>query len=203
LVVANPGGSHALVSVELLGKDGRFVPKGLDSLQLDPGQTISRDLTKLAGQDAASVHLASDQPVLGAVLTRLNGPDHDSSVLGGVAPLTGPASVPLPGTGALHLLLASASRHGGSATVSVMTKRGTQLADSKVRLEGGTTTQWELPHLTKHQRTRAAYLAIQPTGSIVAAAFYQGAGAALAGVPVQSPTFTVPQPTAHLVLAGD
>lgn len=203
LVVANPGGSQALVSVELFGKNGRFVPKGLDSLQLDPGQTISRDLTKLAGQDAASVHLASDQPVLGAVVTRLNGPDHDSSVLGGVAPLAGPASVPLAGTGAVHLLLASASRHGGSATVSVMTRQGTQLADSDVSLEGGTTTQWELPHLTKHQRTRAAYLAIQPTGSIVAAAFYQGARGALAAVPVQSPTFTVAQPTAHLVLAGD
>jgi hypothetical protein len=204
LVIANPGGSHALVSVELLGKSGPFVPKGLASLQLDPGQTITRDVTKLAGHDAASVHLASDQPVLGAVVTRLNGPDHDSSVLGGVASLTGPASVPLAGSGELHLLLASASsRGGGSATVSVMTTRGMQLAASDVSLEGGTTAQWELPHLTKHQRARAAYLVIHPTGSIVAAAFYQRARGALAGVPVESPTFTVAQPTAHLVLTGD
>ena len=202
LVIANPGGSHALVSVELLGKSGPFVPKGLASLQLDPGQTITRDVTKLAGHDAASVHLASDQPVLGAVVTRLNGPDQDSSVLGGVAPLAGPASVPLTGAG-VRLLLASASSQGASATVSVMTRHGTQLVDSKVSLEAGTTTQWELPHLTKHQRARAAYLVIQPTGSIVAAAFYRGARGGLAGIPVESPTFTVAQPTAHLVLTEE
>jgi hypothetical protein len=203
LVVANPGGSQALVSVELLGKNGRFVPKGLAPLQLDPGQVVSRDLTKLAGRDAVSVHLHSDHPVLGAVETGLRGPDHDSSVLGGVVPLAGTATVPLPDSGELHVLLASPAGQGASATVSVMTTEGTRLVDSDISLDGGTTAQWEIPQLTKRQRARAAYLVINPTGSVVVAAFYQGANGALAGVPVETPTFTVTQPTAHLVLTGE
>jgi hypothetical protein len=203
LVVANPGGSQALVSVELLGANGRFVPKGLARLQLHPGQVVSRDLTDLAGRDAVSVHLSSDQPVLGAVETSLRGTSHDSSVLGGVAPLEGAASVPLPVSGELHLLLASAVGQRASATVVVMTRQGAPIVHGKVSLDGGTTAQWELPHLTKAQRERAAYLVVHPTGSVVAAAVYQGARGALAAVPVESPTFTVEQPTAHLVLTGD
>jgi hypothetical protein len=191
------------VSVELLGKNGRFVPKGLAPLQLDPGQVVSRDLTKLAGRDAVSVHIHSDHPVLGAVETGLRGPDHDSSVLGGVVPLAGTATVPLPDSGELHVLLASAAGQGASATVTVMTREGTRLVDSDVSLDGGTTAQWEMPHLTKSQRAQAAYLVINPTGSVVVAAFYQGANGALAGVPVETPTFTVTQPTAHLVLTGE
>jgi hypothetical protein len=202
VVVANPGGSAALVSVELLGANGRFVPKGLARLQLDPGQVVSRDLTELAGRDAVSVHLTADQPVLGAVETAPGGPGNDWSVLGGVAPLGGPASVPLPASGALHLLLASAGRHDASATVVVMSRRGTALAKRDITLDGGTTVQRAPPHVTKAQRKRAAYLMIRPNGSVAVAAFYQAAGGAVAAVPVANPTLTVEQPTAHLVLTG-
>src|SRR4029453_16710937 len=112
-------------------------------LRVDPGQVVSRDLTDFAGRDAVSVHLASDQPVLGAVETVLRGPGHDPSVLGGVAPLEGAASVPLPVSGELHLLLASAVGRGASAAVAVMTTNGAPLVHGNVTLDEGTTTQWE------------------------------------------------------------
>jgi hypothetical protein len=201
-VVANPAGSQALVSVELLGANGRFVPKGLARLQLDPGQVVSRDLTDLTGRGAVSVHLKSDQPVLGAVETALGGSGHDWSVLGGVAPLEDAGSVPLPPSGELHLLLASAAKQGASATVAVMTTQGASIVRDDVSLDGGTTSQWELPHLSKPQREKAAYLVVRPTGSVVVAAVYEGASGDLAAVPVESPIFTVQQPTAHLVLTG-
>jgi Family of unknown function (DUF5719) len=202
VVVANPGGSAALVSVELLGANGRFVPKGLARLQLDPGQVVSRDLTELAGRDAVSVHLTADQPVLGAVETAPDGRGHDWSVLGGVKPLGGPASVPLPASGALHLLLASAARQDSSANVVVMSRQGNPIARRDVTLDGGTTVQWAPRHLTNTQRKRAAYLMIRPDGPVAVAAFYQAPGGAVAAVPVENPTLTVEQPTAHLVLTG-
>jgi hypothetical protein len=202
LVVANPGVSQALVSVELLGADGRFVPKGLAHLQLDPGQVVSRDLTELTGRDAVSVHLTSDQPVIGAVATALGGRGHDWSVLGGVAPLQGPASVPLPSSGSIHVLLASPSGQDASATVTVMSRQGKPLSRREVKLDGGTTAQWAPPHWTAAQRKRAAYLMVRPNGLVAAATFYQGGGGAVAAIPVGSPQLTVEQPKAHLVLTG-
>jgi hypothetical protein len=37
---------------------------------------------------------------------------------------------------------------------------------------------------------------------VAVAAFYQAPGGAVAAVPVENPTLTVEQPTAHLVLTG-
>jgi hypothetical protein len=96
LDVAVPGDTDAVVTVELLTPDGSFQPATDKVLDIRAGTVGSFDLTKSLRDQAATVRLVSDQPIVagGRMLLRRPGYYGDVMFLAAAQPLTTAAVVP-------------------------------------------------------------------------------------------------------------
>ena len=95
LLLANPGGDAATVSVQLTSGDGQFVPTGLDAVPVPAGTTVGVDLTALVAAGPVAVRVTADEPVLAAAeVTDTSGtPQSELAYAGAAGPLDGPALV--------------------------------------------------------------------------------------------------------------
>jgi hypothetical protein len=72
LTILVPGGNDATVNVEILTREGSFVPQGIDVVQVAAGSIKTVDLTQALSGEAASVRLTSDEPITAGALYRRN-----------------------------------------------------------------------------------------------------------------------------------
>lgn len=98
LVVANPGTVAATAHVQLVTRQGAYVPTGLDAVAVPAGTVRAVDLTRqLAGQ-AGAVVLTGDRPLMASVQAVYSSADTgfaDFSWTTAAPALDGPAVVPL------------------------------------------------------------------------------------------------------------
>lgn len=71
LRVLNPGGANAFISVEVLSKDGRYIPIGLDNKKIVAGKVTDVGIDFDSKQGSFGLKLASDQPIAAAVFSRI------------------------------------------------------------------------------------------------------------------------------------
>jgi hypothetical protein len=93
LVVTNPGTERASVTVQVLGLQGAYAPAGAETVNVPAESSTSLNLEPGLAGEAGTIKLASDQPVVGAVVS--------SSARDGAQPdmAVQSASVPLVRTG--------------------------------------------------------------------------------------------------------
>lgn len=163
LVVANPSDLEALVSLELAGPNGRFVPAGLDELSVSPGSVATLDLSTMLPGDAFAVRLRSQQPVVATVRSVT---EDDVVYASSVEPLTGSAAAPVVGSSTVQLTSGGETTR---ATLTAYSADGRVVATDQPSLAANSTTTWEVPD-------KASYVVLEPTqGTPVAAMVYDGA----------------------------
>jgi Family of unknown function (DUF5719) len=81
-----PGNLDANLKLTINSGDGAFTPLGFDGRAIPHGRVIDIPLTNLTSTTPMSIHLESDQPLLAAALTSLQGADFAWSIP--VSPLT-------------------------------------------------------------------------------------------------------------------
>jgi hypothetical protein len=127
LVLANPGGVDATVSIRIVGTSGSFAPSGIAQIVVPAGATQTVDLTKAFGGGTGAVMVTSDQPVAaqGLAITTATGLLPDLQWQAATPALTGPAGFAdgrEPDGGPTVLLL---SAPAGAASVRITTLHGT------------------------------------------------------------------------------
>jgi Family of unknown function (DUF5719) len=201
LVVANPGGARATVSVMVLGVDGGFAPAGAEKLEVPPESTAEISVAPGLAGAAAGIQLASDQPVTGSVVSEAIGTDAlpDLAVQSATAPIVRTGVVPL-----VHLDETEAEvvlSNGGDQDVAlsfdVYGYDGVEIDDDDVLL---------VPHATATRRLdvgEAAYLVVSvpASASVVGGVTFLASSGGIAGVatvPVISPDVASRAPQVEL-----
>lgn len=166
LLVANPSASEAVLNIRVSGKDGAFVPTGLDEQRVPPGAVRTIDLGREVGaQEAVQVRVRSQVRVLAAVRSVVAG---DTAYAASVAPLSGPAVAPLSPTGGT--VQVTAGGLPGKVAVTAYDKSGAKLATRQLSVAPSTTDSWNLH--------KGAYVVVEPlAGHVSGAVVYRGPGA--------------------------
>jgi hypothetical protein len=176
LLVGNPSELEALVEVQVAGEGGSFTPAGLENVSVAPGTVASVDLGRL-GRGAVAVRLRSRVPVVAAVRST-RGPD--ATYAGSVAPLAGPAAVPVvPGRTELQL---TAGPVPAVARVTGYAADGVETGQEELDVDPTATATWRPPRGT-------VYVVTEPLeGAVHGAATYSRPGlaqTALTALPVR------------------
>lgn len=179
LVAVNPDNQTARVKIEALGKDGVFVPTGLDDVKIQADKVKVIDLPKSVGADAVALRLTSDHPISASVRVAPGNKDFGYAVAG--RPLTGPAVAPLSLGGLLNdgKLLLTAPRAKASATVTAYDSSMTRQGSVDYEVKAGSTRSYDLGKKGQFDKPLAdlAYVVVTPNGDVQGAALYtRGSG---------------------------
>ncbi len=71
LRILNPGAANSYITVEVVSKDGRYVPVGLDNKKVDAGKVADISFDFVSKQTSLGLKITSDQPVAVAVYSRI------------------------------------------------------------------------------------------------------------------------------------
>lgn len=165
LLVANPSELESVLTVEVAGPSGRFVPTGLEELSVEPGAVLSVDFSDVL-REALAVRLTGTVPVVATL--RSLGRDGDIAYAGVAHPLAAPAALPVVGRTALQL---TAGNQTSRAQVTAYDSEGLPLDDTRLSVAPHATTTWTAPN-------DAAYLVVDPVqGAPYGAVVYEGASA--------------------------
>jgi hypothetical protein len=178
LLISNPSSLQALVSIQIVGKNGTFAPSGLGDLQVPPGTVLKTDVSKALGSEPSSLRLESRVPIT-ASLRSTEGTD--ASYAGAVQPLEGPAAAPVV-PGSTSTLVLSAGSIAGEATVAAYDSQGHQVSSTSLTIKAKTTVTWK-------PKKKAAYVVVTPRGghghgSVYGAMTFGGGG--LSEVPLET-----------------
>lgn len=128
LTILVPGNNDATVNVEVLGRDGSFVPQGVDVVQVGAGSIKTVSLTEAVDGEAVSVRLTSDEPITAGALYR-------RAERGTVPEFAWTAATPaLVGTGGVASSITGA---GWSAGVMIAAPQGAAVVVVRRGLPGG------------------------------------------------------------------
>lgn len=181
LLVTNPGEQQALVSLEVLGPDGVFVPLGKEQVSVAPDSIESLDLTEEIGDQPAAVRLVSDVDVT-ATLRSTTGGDHATAAA--VDALSGPAVVTTAGD--RSFLQLSGGDGPSTATVTAYTAAGNRVAARDLAVPPAGLVEWPAP-------AEAAYAVLVPrTGALFVGVVHRGPGIAAEPAQILSLTLTRP-----------
>lgn len=187
LVAVNPGNATARVKVEALGKDGAFVPTGLDDVKVPAGRVKTVDLPKSVGGKALGLRLTADRPLSAVVRMAPTNKDFAYAVAG--EPLSGTAIAPLAIGDVLKEARLLLTAPGAAAKVKVtafdaeMTARGSIDVDVKAR----STLSSDLGKkgLFDEPLGDLAYLVVTPTGAVQGSTYYTR-GDGVSAVPLEA-----------------
>lgn len=171
LMVVNPGTVTAHVTGSVLAAEGTFVAEGLDELAIEPGTVREIVVPESVNISDGNLMIESDEPITAVVRSR-NG--NDFSYGTAVAPLTGPALVPIDDLSPRLVL----SAIGAEASVRV------ELFDAQMNV----LNSQELPIVEGGSVTvspgdiadGARYAVLTPTGEVAGGAVYQDGDAVAA-----------------------
>lgn len=165
LLVANPSSLESVVTVELAGPDGRFVPADLEDVSVAPGTVQEVDLPDVPS-GAFAVRVRAERPVVAALRSVLR--NGEIGYAGAAPALDGPAALPAVGDASVQL---TAGGETARATATAYSNSGVALDDTKLSLAPHSTGAWALP-------ARAAYVVVEPVqGSVHGAVVYDDAAA--------------------------
>ena len=123
LVLADPGGTAANVTVQVVSDSGTFTPAGLESVSVDAGSVVSINVTSALAGHPGALLVTSDQPVAASASQELGSPtslDTDVTWSTQTPNLNGDAvlpTVPL-GPGRDVLLYLTAVHAGATVTIT-------------------------------------------------------------------------------------
>lgn len=174
LIALNPGSNTARVKVEALGKQGRFVPTGLDDIKIPSGKVKVLDLPKSVGKDAVALRLTADHQLSASVRISPTNKDFAYAVAG--QPLTGPAVAPLSLGGVLKdaRFLLSAPGAKATATITAYDATMTKQGSVDVEIKAGSTLSYDLAKKGRFDKSLGdlAYVVVTPAGKVQGAALY-------------------------------
>lgn len=138
LVVTNPGTVRASVSVQVLGLQGPYAPSGAETLDVAPESSATVDLAAGLAGEAATIKLASDQPVVGAVVSssQRSGASADLAVQSAAVPLvrTGVSALATTAAGDGELVLSNIGTTDAAVSFEVLSFDGVVLKTDDVLL---------------------------------------------------------------------
>jgi len=172
LIVVNPRRVQAIVSVEVVGAGGTFVPKDNPTLTVPPGSVATMSLASVFDGGPVAIRVTSAQPVTAAVRTVTGG---DVAFATGAAPVQGTTALAVP-AGAGQLVLSSTGRRT-SVTVGAFSATGKQLLDQAVAVAKASSVATPLPDGTRYLR-----LVATSPDAVAGFAVSDPAGVATAGV---------------------
>jgi hypothetical protein len=148
LSVTNPGLDPTIVSLHLTTPDGRYVPTGMDALEVPAGTTLATELAPLTDKTPATVTVVSDggPVVAGAfVYDRQDGPIREIAYAGSAVPLSGPALltdlvIDRPTESTLFLTATGADATVAVTPVAIVGRDGPLPAAKQVKVPGGRLT---------------------------------------------------------------
>jgi hypothetical protein len=70
LIVTNPSGREALVTIETAGDSSWFAPVGVEPIQVGPGEVAVVRLRGIVGKDATAIRLSANHPILATARVR-------------------------------------------------------------------------------------------------------------------------------------
>ena len=147
LVVVNPRQVEAIVSVELVGATGTFVPKDNPTLTVPPDSVATMSIESAFNGEPLAVRLSSEQPVTAAVRTVTGG---DVAFATGVRPIRGTTAFAVP-RGTADLVLSSIGPQS-SVTLTAFAASGKQLSDAAVVVPKASSVATRLPAATRYVR---------------------------------------------------
>lgn len=71
LRVLNPGAAETVITVEVLSKDGRYIPVGLDNRKIAGGKVVDYEINFDSKQASFGVKVSSEQPIAASVYSRI------------------------------------------------------------------------------------------------------------------------------------
>jgi hypothetical protein len=71
LRVLNPGAANSFITIEVLSKDGRYIPVGLDNRKVSAGKVTDLSFDFDSKQSSFGLKVTSDQPIAAAVFSRI------------------------------------------------------------------------------------------------------------------------------------
>ena len=198
LLVLNPSTTTSRLSVSVLGRRGPFAPDGLDAVRLPAGAVTTVSLPSSLGNDAFSLSLHSDQPVVAAIRAAAGKQDYGYAV--STPRLDGPALVPVDlnaGTERPRLSITAADDEAAAVSVTGFDARMRKLGSSRTDIATGSTVGIDLTKLTDSDAL--AYVVVEPTaGRVVgSAAFRKDDGLAI--VPLREAPIRVLGPDVRYV----
>ena len=144
LEILAPGDQDALVQVQVIGRDGRFTPDGLDNVSVPAGSVVQRNVLSQVGDGSVGLLITSDVPVVAGVRNVMKwarGPQ-DITFSASTRVLSAPVAVPglRSGKGWTTRLMVSAPATAGHVLVTIIADDGTS-TDSTVDLTSGTSQE--------------------------------------------------------------
>lgn len=140
LLIANPGQVATIVSVELVGEKGPFVPKGLERIAVPPRTVVYANALAAFDGQAAAVRLTARHPVVATVRSTRAG---DQSLATAASALRGDTVVPLPRARTRDLVLTGLAP--GTVRVVAYGGRGKVLQEQQVAVRPDTSVLVKLP----------------------------------------------------------
>ena len=185
LVAVNPGGQTARVKITALGKDGSFVPTGLDDVKVPAGKVEVIDLPKSLGGDPVALRLTADRPLSASVRVAPSNKDFEYAVAG--PPLAGPAVAPLSLGGLVRdgKLLLTAPGAKAKVAVTAFDSSMAEQGSADFDLKAGSTQSYDLAKKGQFDKPLAdlAYVVVTPAGDVQGAAIYTR-GSGVSAVPL-------------------
>ena len=71
LRILNPGAASTMITVEVLSKDGRYIPVGLDNRKISGGKVADISFDFDGKQTSFGIRITSDQPIAASVFSRI------------------------------------------------------------------------------------------------------------------------------------
>jgi hypothetical protein len=151
LVVANPRGVDAIVSVEVIGATGTFAPKDDATLTVRAKSVASMSVQSVFDGEPMALRVTSAQPVAAGVRTVTGG---DVAFATPVRPILDATTVAVPDA-ASELVISSVGR-ATSVTVTAFSRSGKQLLDRPVSVDKAASAATRLPSGTSYVRLVAS-----------------------------------------------
>lgn len=174
LIALNPGNTTARVKIEALGKDGTFVPTGLDDVKIPAGKVKMMDVPTSTGGDALALRLTADHPLSASVRSSPTDKDFAYAVAG--QPLVGPAVAPLSIGSVLRdaQLLLTAPDAKADVTITAYDAKMAKQGSVDVAVKAGSTTPYDLGVKGRFNKPLGdlAYVVVTSVGNIQGAALY-------------------------------
>ena len=183
LLVANPSDSETLVSVEVAGKNGRFIPADVGDLSVAPATVTKVDLSKVLVGEPFAVRLRSERAVVAAM--RSVTATGDIAYAGAADPVLEAAALPVVGRSTVQL---TAGSEISRAVLTAYSSQGKAVGDTRLSLAAWATQTWDVP-------AGAAYVVVDPTqGNAFGSMVYSAADGDTAAVPFRELPISVRVP---------
>jgi Family of unknown function (DUF5719) len=182
LLVANPSALESLVTVEVAGANGRFLPADVGDLSIAPGSVVTVDLSGVLPGETYAVRLRGTRPVVAALRSVQASGD---LAYAGESRFLDVAGLPVQGATSAQL---TAGATTSRATITAYSKAGRAVGDITLSLAPFATAAWDVP-------AGAAYVMVVPTqGRVSGALVYSPKRAGVAAVPLRDLPTTIRVP---------